>query len=182
MIGRIIGQKLTEAWGQSVVIENRGGAGGTIGYTIIIGGSSNLAVAPSLYAKLPYDPLHDLVPISNVAIVPYVVTVNPGVPARNMRELVAIAKTKPEFLSYGSSGTGSMSNLAAELIKSTSGINIIHVPYKGTAPAVTDNRGYLGRVRRDHPFRHREIRQSHQGGRHQGGSVRGYRQAACSSC
>ena len=193
VIGRIIGQKLTEAWGQSVVIENRGGAGGTIGvdmgakapadgYTIIMGGSSNLAVAPSLYAKLPYDPLHDLVPISNVAIVPYVVTVNPGVPARNMRELVAIAKTKPKFLSYGSSGTGSMSSLAAELIKSTSGINIIHVPYKGTAPAVTDNRGYLGRVRRDHPFRHREIRQSHQGGRHQGGSVRGYRQAACSSC
>lgn len=149
VIGRIIGQKLTEAWGQAVVIENRGGAGGTIGvdmgarsapdgYTVVLGGSSNLAVAPSLYAKLPYDPLHDLVPISNVAIVPYVVTVNPSVPAKNMRELVAIAKSKPNLLSYGSSGTGSMSSLAAELIKSTGGVNIVHVPYKGTAPAVTD--------------------------------------------
>ena len=149
VIGRIIGQKLTEGWGQTVVIENRGGAGGTIGvdagakapadgYTIIMGGSSNLAVAPSLYAKLPYDPLHDLVAISNVAIVPYVVTVNTSVPAKNMKELVAIARTKPKFLSYGSSGTGSMSSLAAELIKSTSGINIVHVPYKGTSPAVTD--------------------------------------------
>ncbi len=149
VIGRIIGHKLTEVWGQTVVIENRGGAGGTIGvdagaksppdgYTVIMGGSSNLAVAPSLYAKLPYDPLQDLVPISNVAIVPYVVTVNPSVPARNMKDLVAIAKTKPRFLSYGSSGTGSMSSLAAELIKSTTGANIIHIPYKGTAPAVTD--------------------------------------------
>ena len=149
VIGRIIGQKLTEGWGQTVVIENRGGAGGTIGvdlgakspadgYTIVMGGSSNLAVAPSLYAKLPYDPLHDLIPISNVAIVPYVVAVNPSVPARSMKELIAIAKVKPKFLSYGSSGTGSMSSLAAELIKSTSGINIVHIPYKGTAPAVTD--------------------------------------------
>jgi len=148
IIGRIIGQKLTEAWGQTVVIENRGGAGGTIGvdaglkspadgYTLIMGGSSNLAVAPSLYAKLPYDPLHDLAAVSNVAYVPYVVTVNPRVPAKNMKELVAIAKSKKNSLNYGSSGAGSMSSLAAELIGSIGGVKLVHVPYKGTAPSVS---------------------------------------------
>jgi len=148
IIGRIVGQKLTEAWGHTVVIENRGGAGGTIGvdaglkspadgYTIIMGGSSNLAVAPSLYAKLPYDPLHDLAAVSNVAFVPYVVTVNPRVPAKNMKELVAIAKMKKNALNYGSSGAGSMSSLAAELIGSLGGVKLVHVPYKGTAPSVS---------------------------------------------
>lgn len=148
VIGRIVGQKLTETWGQPVIIENRGGSGGTIGvdagakspadgYTLIMGGSSNLAVAPSLYARLPYDPQHDLAPISNVAFVPYVVTVNPRVPAKSMKDLVAIARTKPGFLNYGSSGAGSMSSLAAELINSAGGVRIVHVPYKGTAPAVT---------------------------------------------
>src|SRR5687767_4786250 len=147
VIGRIIGHKLTEVWGQTVVIENRGGAGGTIGvdagaksppdgYTMVMGGSSNLAVAPSLYAKLPYNPLTDLTPVSNVAFVPYVVTVNPRVPAKSMKELVAIARSKPGFLSYGSSGAGSMSSLAAELISSLGGAKMVHVPYKGTAPAV----------------------------------------------
>lgn len=147
IIGRTVGQKLTETWGQSIVVENRGGAGGTIGvdagaksppdgYTLIMGGSSNLAVAPSLYAKLPYDPLRDLAPISNVAFVPYVVTVNPRVPAKNMRELLAIAKSKPGFLSYGSSGAGSMSSLAAELVTATGGGKLLHIPYKGTAPSV----------------------------------------------
>jgi len=147
IIGRTVGQKLTETWGQTVVVENRGGAGGTIGvdagaksppdgYTMVMGGSSNLAVAPSLYAKLPYNPLTDLTPISNVAFVPYVVTVNPRVPAKSMKELVAIARSKPGFLSYGSSGAGSMSSLAAELISSLGGAKMVHVPYKGTAPAV----------------------------------------------
>ena len=147
IIGRTVGQKLHETWGQPVVVENRGGAGGTIGvdagaksppdgYTLIMGGSSNLAVAPSLYSKLPYDPLQDLAPISNVAFVPYVVTVNPRVPARNMKELIAMAKSKPGFLSYGSSGAGSMSSLAAELITATGGGKMTHIPYKGTAPSV----------------------------------------------
>lgn len=147
IIGRIVGQKLTETWGQPIVIENRGGAGGTIGveagakspadgYTLIMGGSSNLAVAPSLYAKLPYDPLADIAPVSNVAFVPYVVTVNPRVPAKTMKELVSIAKSRPRFLNYGSSGAGSMSSLAAELIGSIGGAHLVHVPYKGTAPAV----------------------------------------------
>ena len=149
VIARIVGQKLGELWGHTFLIENRGGAGGTIGvdaglksapdgYTLIMGGSSNLAVAPSLYAKLPYDPLRDIAAVSNCAFVPYVVTVNPRVPAKNIKELVVIAKTKPGYLSYGSSGTGSMSSLAAELINSTMGTQILHVPYKGTAPSVTD--------------------------------------------
>jgi tripartite-type tricarboxylate transporter receptor subunit TctC len=148
IIGRTVGQKLTETWGQPVVVENRGGAGGTIGvdagakspadgYTMVMGGSSNLAVAPSLYSKLPYNPLTDLAPISNVAFVPYVVTVNPRVPAKSMKELMAIGRSKPGRLSYGSSGAGSMSSLAAELISSLGGAKLVHVPYKGTAPAVT---------------------------------------------
>lgn len=147
VIGRIVGQKLTEMWGQAIVVENRGGSGGTIGvdagaksppdgYTLIMGGSSNLTVAPSLYAKLPYDPQRDLAPISNVAFVPYVVAVNPRVPAKNMKELVAIAKSRPGLLSYGSSGAGSMSSLAAELITATGGGKLLHIPYKGTAPAI----------------------------------------------
>ena len=149
LLGRIVGQKLNELWGRPAVIENRGGAGGTIGvdagaksapdgYTIVMGGSSNLAVAPGLYAKLAYDPLRDLTPITNVAIVPYVLTVNPHVPAKSVKELVAIARSKKGLLSYGSSGTGAMSHLAAELFRAASGAEIVHVPYKGTAPSVTD--------------------------------------------
>jgi len=149
ILGRMIGQKLTEAWGQTVLIENRGGAGGTVGleaasrlpgdgYAIAMGGSSNLAVAPSLYAKLAYDPVKDFTPIINVAIVPYALAVNPTVPAKNVKELIAVAGKKAGFLSYGSSGLGSMSSLAAEMFKSMSKTDIVHVPYKGTAPALTD--------------------------------------------
>ena len=148
ILGRLVGQKLTEQWGQAVVIENRGGAGGTIGldaaakspgdgYTLAMGGSSNMAVAPSLYKKLPYDSIKDFTPIALVAHVPYALGINPVVPAKNVRELIAIAKKKAGYLSYGSSGAGSMSSLAAELLKATSGADILHVPYKGTAPALT---------------------------------------------
>jgi tripartite-type tricarboxylate transporter receptor subunit TctC len=149
ILGRLIGQKLTEAWGQTVVIENRGGAGGTVGleaasrlpgdgYALAMGGSSNLAVAPSLYNKLPYDPVKDFTPIINVAIVPYALAVNPTVPAKNVKELITVAGRKAGYLSYGSSGMGSMSSLAAEMLKSMSKTDIVHVPYKGTAPALTD--------------------------------------------
>ncbi len=149
ILGRLVGQKLTEAWGQPVVVENRGGAGGTVGleaasrmpgdgYAIAMGGSSNLALAPSLYAKLPYDPLKDFTPIINVAVVPYALAVNPTVPAKNIRELIGVAGRKAGYLSYGSSGVGSMSSLAAEMLKSMSKTEIVHIPYKGTAPALTD--------------------------------------------
>ena len=148
ILGRLVGQKLTERWGQPVVVENRGGAGGTVGldaaakspgdgYTLAMGGSSNMAVAPSLYRKLPYDPLKDFTPIALVAHVPYALGINPVVPAATVRDLIAIARKKPDYLSYGSSGAGSMSSLAAELLKAMSGANILHVPYKGTAPALT---------------------------------------------
>ncbi|MBX3661998.1 MAG: tripartite tricarboxylate transporter substrate binding protein [Burkholderiales bacterium] len=149
ILGRMVGQKLTETWGQPVVVENRGGAGGTVGldaasrmpgdgYTVAMGGSSNLALAPSLYAKLAYDPQKDFTPIINVAVVPYALAVNPTVPAKNIKELITVAGRKAGYLSYGSSGVGSMSSLAAEMLKSMSKTDIVHVPYKGTAPALTD--------------------------------------------
>ena len=97
-----------------------------------------MALAPSLYAKLPYDPVRDFSPIINVAHVPYAIGLNPTVPATSVKELVAIARRKSNYLSYGSSGTGSISNLAAELFKSLAGAQIVHVPYKGTAPALAD--------------------------------------------
>ncbi len=147
LLARMVGQKITEQFKQAVVIENRGGAGGTVGldaaakspgdgYTLAMGGSSNMAVAPSLYAKLPYDSVRDFTPVINVAHVPYAVAVNPTVPAKTVKELIAAARAKG--LSYGSSGTGSMSSLAAELFKATIKADIVHVPYKGTAPALTD--------------------------------------------
>jgi tripartite-type tricarboxylate transporter receptor subunit TctC len=149
ILGRMVGQKLHELWGQPVVVENRGGLGGTIGmavvakspgdgYTLAMGGSSNLAVAPSLYRKLPYDSLRDFTMVANVAHVPYALGVNPVVPAKNVKELIAVAKRRPGMLNYASSGVGSMSALAAELMKSLSGASIVHVPYKGTAPALTE--------------------------------------------
>lgn len=149
LLGRLVGQKLTEQWGHTVIVENRGGAGGTVGldvaakssgdgYTLAMGGSSSMALAPSLYAKLPYDPVRDFSPIINVAHVPYALALNPTVPAKNVRELIAIARKKADYLSYGSSGTGSISSLAAELLNSMAKVKILHVPYKGTAPALTD--------------------------------------------
>ncbi len=148
IIARVIGQKLTEAWGHAVIIDNRGGAGGTIGvelaaksladgYTLVMGGSSSLAVAPGLYARLAYD-ARELTAIGNVAFVPYAVAVNPHVPAKTIGELIAASKSQKGGLSFGSSGSGSMSHLAAELLRADSGANLIHVPYKGTVPAVTD--------------------------------------------
>lgn len=149
VLGRLVGQKLTEQWGQQVIVENRGGAGGTIGleaaarsskdgYAMAMGGTSNLAVAPSLYEKLSYDPIRDFTPVINVALVPYALALNPTVPARTVKELVPIASRKAGYLSYGSSGMGSMSSLAAELFNALARTEILHVPYKGTAPALTD--------------------------------------------
>ena len=147
-LSRIVGQKLSELWGQPVVAENRSGAGGTIGvdlvakappdgYTLVLGGSAQLAVAPGLYAKLPYDPLRDLAPVANVAFVPFVLGVNANVPARTVRELIELAVSRKGVLTYGSSGIGSMSNLATELFKAMTGTDILQVPYKGAAPILT---------------------------------------------
>jgi tripartite-type tricarboxylate transporter receptor subunit TctC len=149
ILGRLVAQKLHERWGQPVVVENRGGAGGTVGlaaaaklpndgYHLAMGGSSNMAVAPSTYKKLPYDSVRDFTPIAMVAHVPYALAVNPVVPARTVKELVALARRKPGYLSYASSGAGSMSSLSAELFKALSRADILHVPYKGTMPALTE--------------------------------------------
>jgi tripartite-type tricarboxylate transporter receptor subunit TctC len=149
VLARLVGGKLTEAWGQPVLIDNRGGAGGTIGaeagarapadgYTLTMGGSSNLTVAPALYPKLSYNPLKDFLPVSNVARVPYLLVINPRVPAKTVKELVAIARAKPGYLNYGSSGVGSMSSLAAEWFNAVAGTRVVHIPFKGTAPALTE--------------------------------------------
>ena len=148
-LARLTGQKLNDLWGQPAVIENRGGAGGTIGieagakappdgHTLVMGATSTLTVAPTIYPKLAYDPLRDLAPIINIAVVPYVLIVNPNVPAKSVKELTALAKAKSGFLNYGSSGAGSMSHLAAELFKSAARVDIVHVPYKGTPLAQID--------------------------------------------
>ena len=146
-LARALGQEVAKHLGQPVVIENRPGAGGTLGidavahapadgYVLGMASSSNLAVAPSLYAKLPYDSTRDLAPVVLVARTSYVLTINPKVPANNLRELVELARAKKGVLSYGSAGSGSMSNLAGELLKAMAGVDILHVPYKGAAAYV----------------------------------------------
>ncbi|WP_413915329.1 Bug family tripartite tricarboxylate transporter substrate binding protein [Candidatus Skiveiella danica] len=130
-------------------MDNVPGAGGAIGadkvakapadgYTLLMGHIGTLAVNPSLYPKLPYNPLKDFAPVAGVARVPNVLVVHPSVPAKDVRELVALAKAKPGQLNYGSGGNGSAANLATEYFKLQTGVSMVHIPYKGTAPAVTD--------------------------------------------
>ncbi len=149
ILARAIGQELTKAWGQSVIVDNVPGAGGAIGadkvakaapdgYTLLMGHIGTLAVNPSLYPKLPYNPVKDFAPVAWVARVPNVLVVHPSVPAKNVQELVALAKAKPGQLNYGSGGNGSAANLATEYFKLQTGVAIVHIPYRGTAPAVTD--------------------------------------------
>lgn len=149
IIARIIGERLTEALGQSVVIDNRPGAGGVIGtdsvakavpdgYTLMIGATSTLAANPSLYTKMNLDPTQDLTPITQIASGPFVLAVPSSLPAGSVEELVALAKAKPGELNYGSSGIGSSLQLTAELFKTMAKVDIVHVPYKGLGPALTD--------------------------------------------
>jgi tripartite-type tricarboxylate transporter receptor subunit TctC len=146
-LARIVGVKLGEAMGQSVVIDNRAGASGTIaadstaksagdGHTVLMGQSTSIVIAPQLYQKLSYDTLRDLRPVTLVAEVPNVMVVHPSVPANSVRELIALAKAKPDFLNYGSSGNGAPSHLAGEMFKTATGTRLVHVPYKGAGPAV----------------------------------------------
>ncbi len=149
ILARSIGQELTKAWGQSVIVDNVPGAGGSIGadkaakapadgYTLLMGHIGTLAVNPSLYPKLPYNPLKDFAPVAWVARVPNILVVNPAVPVKSVQDLVAYAKSKPGQMSYGSGGNGSAANLATEYFKMQTGTTIVHIPYRGTAPAVTD--------------------------------------------
>ncbi|MBI1989918.1 MAG: tripartite tricarboxylate transporter substrate binding protein [Betaproteobacteria bacterium] len=143
---RTIQQGLTENLKQPVVIDNRGGAGGTIGtahaakspadgYTLLMASSSTHAVAPSLYKNLPYDPIRDFAPVSFVETKPYLLVVHPSMPARNVKELIAVARASKIRLTMASAGTGSSNHLVGELFQLLAGVKFIHVPYKGTAPA-----------------------------------------------
>ncbi|WP_137896856.1 tripartite tricarboxylate transporter substrate binding protein [Ramlibacter sp. 2FC] len=149
ILARAIGQELTKAWGQSVVVENVPGAGGAIGadkvakapadgYTLLMGHIGTLAVNPSLYPKLPYNPVRDFTPVAWVARVPNVLVVHPSVTARTLKEFVAYARANPGRLNYGSGGNGSAANLATEYLKLQTSSALVHIPYRGTAPAVTD--------------------------------------------
>ena len=149
IVGRLVAQKLSEAWGHQVIVDNRGGAGGTIGsevaaksppdgYTILVGTSSTHAVAPSLYSKLGYDPVRDFAPVTLIANATILLAVHPSVPAKNVRELIALAKRQPNALSFASSGNGGISHLVGEHFKSLAGIEMLHVPYKGDTPALVD--------------------------------------------
>jgi len=148
IVARIVAQKLGDRLGQQVVVENRGGAGGTIGtevlakappdgYTLGVASTSTHAVAPSVYTKLGYDPVKDFAPISLVAVSPYLLVVNPEVPAKSLPELVAYVKARPGKLNYASAGTGSTTHLAMEMLKSAAGLYIVHIPYNGNGPAGT---------------------------------------------
>lgn len=148
-IARPLAQALAESLGQQVVVDNRGGASGNIGmeyaakapadgYTIVMGLTAQLAVNPSLFRKLPYDPAKDFAPITLLAQGPYVLTVHPSVPVKNVKELIALARKRPNELAYASSGNGSGAHLGTELLKSMTGIKMLHVPYKGGGPALVD--------------------------------------------
>ncbi len=148
VVGRVIGQKLSEVWKQSVVVENRAGAGGAVGaeftakspadgYTMILASGSMFTVNPFLYQKLSYG-LKDFSPITNVATGPMLIVVNPGVPANNVRELIALAKSQPGKVNFGSAGLGSQVHMAGEAFADAAGVEITHIPYKGEALAYTD--------------------------------------------
>ncbi len=146
-MGRILGQKLSESIAKPVVIENRGGANGNIGteiaaksprdgYTLLLTGAG-LVTNPSLYSKIGYDPVKDFDPISLLALAPNVLVVHPSLPARSVAQLVSLAKARPGEVHYASAANGSTPHLAAELFKSMAGVNMVHVPYKGSGPALT---------------------------------------------
>ncbi|MEK7877252.1 MAG: tripartite tricarboxylate transporter substrate-binding protein, partial [Pseudomonadota bacterium] len=145
---RIIGQKLTEKWSQTVVIDNRPGAAGIIGsdivakampdgYTLLVVAGAH-AINPSLYRKLPYNTNRDFSPVAFLVTAPNILVMNPSLPATSVKELIALAKAKPGQLNFGSGGAGQTPHLAAELFKSMAGIDMTHVPYKGGAPATLD--------------------------------------------
>ena len=145
-LARLLSVKLAEVWGQQVIIDNRPGAGGIIGtelgakappdgYTLLMGSGAPLTIVPSLHARLPYDPIRDFAPITNMAAVPNVIALHPSMPARSVKALIALARARPDQLTFASNGSGSPGHLAGELLKSMTGTRITHIPYKGAAPA-----------------------------------------------
>ena len=146
---RAIGQKLTESWGQQVIIENRAGANGIIGgdmvakakpdgYTLLLGVNSAMVMNPFVYKNLPYDPLRDLAPVTQIVTNTFGLVVTPTLPAASVKALVALAKARPGELTFGSAGIGNMTHLSAELFARVAGVKLLHVPYKGTTPAQID--------------------------------------------
>lgn len=148
-LARAIAQKLTERWGQPVVVDNRPGGNGSIGataaikaapdgYTLYVGSSDHLVLAPNLFTNLPYDTTKDLVPIVSIANQYVVLVVHPSLPANTVAEFVALAKSKPGELNYSSSGNGTVTHMGGELFQYSTGVKLAHIPYKGSAPAITD--------------------------------------------
>ena len=149
LVARLIAQPLSERWKQPVVVENRPGANAILateavakakpdGHTLLMAYATELAVNPATYKKLPYDPVRDLAPVAQLASAPLVLAVHPGLGAQSLPELVALAKAKPGALSYSSSGNGSVHHFAGELFKLRAGVDMVHIPYKGSGPATAD--------------------------------------------
>jgi tripartite-type tricarboxylate transporter receptor subunit TctC len=149
LIARPLAEKLSGNLGQQVIIDNRGGANGNIGmelvakaspdgYTLVLALTAQLAINPAFYPKLSYDPARDYAPITLLGTSPYLLTVNPSLPVKSVKELIALAKAKPGQLTFATSGTGGIPHLAGELLKSMAGIDMVHVPYKGGGPALVD--------------------------------------------
>ena len=152
VVARLLAQKLTEAWGQSVIVENRAGAGGNIGadavaksppdgYTLLMTSGSIVTANPYIYKSMPFDAAKDLLPITNVASGPQVIVVATSVPAKDLRELIAMAKSSPGKVNYGSAGVGTQTHLAFENFLYSAGVDMTHVPYKGEAAVITDLMG-----------------------------------------
>ena len=152
IIARLVGQKLSERLGQQVIIDNRGGAGGTIGteiaaraaadgYTLTMGTTSTHVIAPAIFPNVKYDPVKDFSPITLVASTPYLLVVHPGVKVKTLKEFIALVKSQPGKLNYASAGAGTTTQIAMEMLKLSAGIDIVHVPYNGNGPAGTATMG-----------------------------------------
>jgi tripartite-type tricarboxylate transporter receptor subunit TctC len=149
IVARVVAQKLGDSLGQSVIVENRAGAGGTIGadyvakskpdgYTLLLGSVSNIAMAPSQYKNLPYDTTKDFAPVALLAAAPNILVVNPNFPVHSVKDLIALARQKPGSISYASAGAGTSNHLTVELLKTLADIDLVHIPYKGDTPGITD--------------------------------------------
>ena len=149
IVGRIVADKMSETLGQSIVVDNRGGAGGTIGsravaksapdgYTILLGYTGTLAIGPTLYGNVGYDPRTDFAPIGRIGTAPNTLVVHPSMPAHSVAELIAYAKANPGKVNYGSAGIGTVSHVCGEYFATAAGVKLTHIPYKGTGPAIID--------------------------------------------